>query len=429
MGGLPIYLRGLFLQYGVLMAIDRFLVLDDSTGNTLFFEMLLKELGYSNITISPTGDDALIQADKNHIQFFIVAWELKGMPGTIFVQKARAKKKRRFVPCIIYSKRMAADDVKLTKDLGFTNILSLPFDRQQIKDMITSIVKYESNLDSRENQLRKIEMYVWDGSPGEAYKLFTDDLFSPGPFQTRALLAATEVFMGLAKIDKAEKCVNDALRNTPDSNRAMQLKARILSRKGQHDDAIGILEKLVQGSPKNISNKINLGSAYIEADRHDDARRVFKGIMDEDPGNQECKDQMATLAFKEGDFSLAEQLIAETENGNELARAFNNLAISQVAKGDFDKGIVTYNNAMRMLADKARLYLLQYNLGLAYRKKGALEKSLTELAHSYTSEPSFEKAYVAIARVVQELKAKGVKPEPKLIRDVKQARELAKKSA
>jgi predicted Zn-dependent protease len=411
------------------MAIERFMILDDSTGNTLFFEMLLKELGYSNITISPTGDDALIMADKNHIQFYIVAWELKGMPGTIFMQKARSKKKRRFVPCILYSKRMSADDAKLTRDLGFTNILSLPFDRQQVKEMITNIIRYESNLEPRENQLRKIEMYVWDGSPGEAYKMFSDNLFSPGPLQTRALLAAAEVFMGLAKIDRAEKCVNDALRNQPDNNRAMQLKARLFSRKGLHEEAIGILENLVKVSPKNLSNKVNLGGAYIEADRHDDAHRVFRDIMVDDPDNQDCKDQLATLAFKEGDFSLAEQLIAETENGNELARAFNNLAISQVSKGDFERGILTYSNAMRMLADKARLYLLQYNLGLAYRKKGALEKSLSELASSYTSEPSFEKAYVAIARVVQELKAKGVKPEPKLIKDVKKAREIAKKSA
>lgn len=411
------------------MAIERFMILDDSTGNTLFFEMLLKELGYSKITISPTGADALIQADKQHIQFYIVAWELKGMPGTVFVQKARSKKKRRFVPCIIYSKRMAPDDVRLTKDLGFNNILSMPFDRQAVKEMIQNIVQAEGHLDPRENQLRKIEMYAWDGSPGEAYKMFTDDLFDPGPYQTRALLAATDVFMGLAKIDKAEKCVNDALRNQPDNNRAMQLKARIYSRKGLHDESIAILEKLVKGSPKNISNKINLGSAYVEADRHDEARQVFKDIMDEDPDNQDCKDQMATLAFKEGQFTLAEQLIAETENGNELARAFNNLAISQVAKGDFDRGVATYANAMKMLADKARLYLLQYNLGLAYRKKGALEKSLTELARSYTSEPSFEKAYVAIARVVQELKAKGVKPDAKLIHEVKLARVNVKKSA
>jgi len=411
------------------MSIERFLILDDSTGNTLFFEMLLKEMGFSKIITSPTGDDAMIQSDKQHIQFFIVAWELKGMPGTVFVQKARSKKRRRFAPCIIFSKRMSPEDVKLTRDLGFTNILAMPFDRQQVKDMIAQIIHYEGHLDPRENQLRKIEMFSSDGHPMEALKMFTDDLFDPGPFQTRALLAGAEVFMGLAKNDKAERCINDALRNQPDSNRALQLKARLLSRKGLHNESILILEKLVHVSPKNLSNKITLGGAYIEADRLDDARRVFKDVMDDDPSNQDCKDQMATLAFKEGHYSLAEQLIAETENGNELARAFNNLAISQVAKGDFEQGIKTYTNAMRMLADKARLYLLQYNLGLAYRKKGALEQSFSTLAQSYTSEPSFEKAYVAIARVVQELKAKGIKPEPKLIKEVKNAREIAKKSA
>jgi tetratricopeptide (TPR) repeat protein len=411
------------------MSIERFLILDDSTGNTLFFEMLLKEMGFSKIITSPTGDDAIIQSDKQHVQFFIVAWELKGMPGTVFVQKARSKKRRRFAPCIIFSKRMSPEDVKLTRDLGFTNILAMPFDRQQVKDMIAQIIHYEGNLDPRENQLRKIEMYSSDGHPMEALKMFTDDLFDAGPFQTRALLAGADVFMGLSKNDKAERYINDALRNQPDNNRALQLKARLLSRKGMHNESIMILEKLVNVSPKNLSNKITLGGAYIEADRLDDARRVFKDVMEDDPSNQDCKDQMATLAFKEGQYSLAEQLIAETESGNELARAFNNLAISQVAKGDFEQGIKTYTNAMRMLADKARLYLLQYNLGLAYRKKGALEESFSTLAKSYTSEPSFEKAYVAIARVVQELKAKGIKPQQNLIKEVKSAREIAKKSA
>ncbi|MFY7927550.1 MAG: tetratricopeptide repeat protein [Oligoflexus sp.] len=411
------------------MSLERFLILDDNTGNTLFFEMVLKDLGISKIFTSPTGDDALIQADKHHIQFFIVAWELKGMPGTIFIQKARSKRKRRFVPCIIYSKRMSGEDVTLTKDLGFKDILGMPFDRQVVKEMITSIIEYESHLHPKEIQLRKIEMYYLEGQPMEAFKLFNDDLFTPGPYQTRALLAAAEVMMSLSKYDKAEKCLTDALRNAPDHNRALQLKAKLLSRKGLHEEAITILEKLVTNSPKNLSNKINLGSAYIEADRHDDAKRVFKDVMDEDPDNQECKDQMATVAFKEGNFTLAEQLIAETENGNELARAFNNLAISQVAKGQFDQGIVTYSNAMKMLADKARLYLLQYNLGLAYRKKGALDKSLRELSRSYVAEPNFEKAYVAIARVVQELKAQGIRPEPDLIKQIKLIRSSHKKSA
>ncbi len=411
------------------MAIERFLIVDDNTGNALFFEMILKELGYSKIFTSPTGDDAFIQADKNHIQFFIVAWELRGLPGTIYVQKVRSKRKRRFAPCIIYSKRMANDDVALTKELGFKDILGMPFDRNAAKDLIKNIIDYESNIHPRENQLRKIEMYHLEGHPMEAFKLFSDDLFSPGPFQTRALLSGAEVMMSLSKYDKAEKCIADALRNLPDNNRALQLKAKLFSRKGMHAEAVGILEKLVSVSPRNLSNKITLGSAYIDADRHEDARRVFADVMKDDPNSQDAKDQMATLEFKEGNFTLAEQLIAETENGNELARAFNNLAISQVSKGLFDEGIATYSNSMRMLADKARLYLLYYNLGLAYRKKGELEKSFDALGKSYIADPSYEKAYVAIARVAQELKAKGIKPKPELVKEIKGARQTLKQSA
>ena len=411
------------------MSIDRFLIVDDNTGNALFFEMLLKELGFSNITVAPTGDEALIQADKNHIQFFIVAWELRGMPGTIFVQKARSKRKRRFVPCVIYSKRMAPDDVNLTKELGFKDILAMPFDRQAAKDMISSIIKFESNLHPRESQLRKIEMYHLEGHPMEALKMFTDELFAPGPYQTRALLSGAEVMMALSKDEKAERYVADALRNSPDNNRGLQLKAKLLSRKGQHEEAIAILQKIVVISPKNLSNKINLGTAYIEADKHEEARKVFDDVMRADKGNQECKDQMATLAFKEGNLTLAEQLIAETENGNELARAFNNLAISQVSKGLFDQGITTYNNAMKMLADKARLYLLHYNQGLAYRKKGDLEQSFKALGAAYIADPTYEKAYNAIAKVAQELKEKGLKPNPTVVKEVKNARQTFKQSA
>lgn len=411
------------------MAIERFLIVDDNTGNTLFFEMMLKELGYSNIFIAPTGDDALIQADKHHIQFFIVAWELQGMPGTIFVQKARSKRKRRFVPCLIYSKRMSVEDVSLTKELGFKDILAMPFDRKVAKDLITSILEFENNLHPREVQLRKIEMYNLEGHPMEALKMFTDELFSPGPYQTRALLSGAEVMMALSKYDKAEKHVADALRNSPDNNRAMQLQAKLFSRKGMHEQAIGILEKMVTVSPKNLSNKINLGSAYIEADRHDDAKRVFNEVLKADGSNQECKDQMATLAFKEGDLNLAQQLIAETENGNELARAFNNLGISQVSKGLFDQGITTYTNAMKMLADKARLYLLHYNQGLAFRKKGDLERSFQAFSAAYLADPTYEKAYVAIAKVAQELKEKGLKPNPSLVKEVKTARQALKQSA
>ncbi len=405
------------------MSFDRFLILDNNAGNVLFFEMLLKELGVESVQTCPTGDDALIQADKNHIQFFISAWELNGMSGTVFIQKIRAKRKRLFAPCLIYSKRMSIDDVNLTHELGFPDLIAMPFERDKIKLHIQSILENEAKLDPTEKLLRKIEMYGPD-QPMEAFKLFKESMFKEGPLQTRAYLSAALVHMNLGKFDKAEKCISDALKNEPKSSRGLQLHAKLLSRLGKHDEAISCLEQLHLQSPRNLGTKINLGSAYLQGDRLEDAKRIFGEVLKVDKDNQDCKDQLGCIAFKEGDITLAEQLIAETENGNELARMFNNLAISLVSKGEFERGIVTYLNAMRLLADKARLYLLHFNLGLAYKKKGDLELSFKAFADSYISEPSYEKAYSAIARMAQELKAQGKRPDSKLVAEIKSLRQM-----
>ncbi|NRA65235.1 MAG: tetratricopeptide repeat protein [Pseudobacteriovorax sp.] len=404
------------------MAIQRILVLDDNTTNTLFFEVLLKDLGFEEVFISPTGADAIKIAEKNHIQFVICSWELSGMPGTVFIQKLRARKKRKYIPCVIYSKRMNEQDVQLTKELGFKNILPMPFEKAKAKELLSEIIEHENNIDPKEVAIRKIEMYMSDGQPGEAFKMFNDSLFQPGPFRNHALVAAAEVFIGLSKYDKAKKCVSDVLERHPDDYKALQLKAKLASRDGSHEEAIEILKGLMDRSPRNLSTRVNLGAAYVTADRFDEAKQVFEGVLEEDPDNQNAKDHMATVAFSQGNFSLAEQLIAETENGNELARIFNNMAISQVNEGHHDTGIQTYENAIRLLADKTRLYLLHYNLGLAYRKKGDLEKGLKVLGECYLSAPDFEKAYVAIARVYKEMKKKGLTPDPGIIREIKDKR-------
>ncbi len=405
------------------MSIQRVLLLDDNTTNTLFFEVLLKEIGVTEVYTSPTGDDALLLADKKHVQFVICAWELSGMPGTIFIQKLRSRKKRKYIPCVIYSKRMESQEVTLTKELGFKNILPMPFDKGKAKELIKGIIDYENNIDPKEIAIRKIEMYMSDGQPGEAFKMFNDSLFQPGPFRTQALLAAADVFIGLSKYDKAKKCINDVLDKQPDNYRALQIKAKLFSRDGEHDKAIKILKKLIHSSPKNLTTRVNLGCAYVSAEKYEEAKKVFNGVLDEDPANQNAKDHMATVAFREGDFSLAEQLIAETENGNELARIFNSMAISQVTENKYNDAIMTYVNAIRLLADKTRLYLLHYNLGLAYRKNGDLDKGLEILTECYLSSPEFEKAYVAIARIYKEMKKKGLTPNASLINQIKAKRQ------
>lgn len=403
------------------MALERFLIVDSDDAIVLFFEMILQEIG-----IKPrraiTGDEGLEILKSEHIQFAIVAWEMKGMPGTVFIQKARAARARKYLPCLIYSKRMSEDDVLLTKELGFDDILPMPFDKAAAKQMLLDTIDAENNLHPIEANLRKIEGYVADARPQEGLKLINERLYKPSPFLCRAHTTTAEIWWKMGKLDRAMSSVKQALEANGNDLRAQQVHAKILSAEGQHDEAIAILKALTENSPKNISSKVNLGSAYVTADRHEEAKAVFQGILDLDPDQQDTKDEMAIMAFKEGDMSLAAQLVAETESGDEMVRIFNNMGIQQVADGAFDKGIDTYRNAINVLVDRAQTHLLLYNTGLAYKKKGDLHQAFACFCESYIQAPSYEKAYSSLALVAKDIKAAGDKPKPELVKKVKSAR-------
>ncbi|RYZ76061.1 MAG: tetratricopeptide repeat protein, partial [Proteobacteria bacterium] len=243
---------------------------------------------------------------------------------------------------------MSPEDVTFTKELGFHDIIAMPFDKEAAKAQIQKIIDHELSLTTTEKTLRKIEIYAPE-QPGEALKLITENLFVEGPFKGRALLASALVHMNLGKLDKATFLVKESLKIDPASIPAIQLSAKLLCREGKYDEAITHLESLHKKSPKNLTTKVGLGAAYVGANREEDANRILREVTDIDSSNQDAKDQLSIVAFKKGDFKLAEQLIAETENGGDLARLFNNIAVSEVNKGFFDKGLETYRQAIRLL--------------------------------------------------------------------------------
>jgi tetratricopeptide (TPR) repeat protein len=408
------------------MAVERFIVVDDADQNLLFFQVLLKEIGIENCVTSTNSVEALELIDTQHIQFVICAWEMGPMPGTVFVQKARAKKNRKYMPCLIYSKRMAEGDVNLTRELGFNSILSMPFDRDAAKKQIQDMIKAEENIDPLEKQLRKIEYNLIDNRPSEALKLVDGKVLKKGVYFARAQTMVADIWLRLMKYDKAETHLKDALEDSPEYFPALQLKCQLLKKLNRHAEAIEILVLMSKKSPNNITTLVNLGCAYVDTKQYDKAKETFDQVKSIDSSkNEELVEGQAKLAFAKGDMNLASQLVAELESGDEMARYFNNMAISMVVMGECDKGIATYQNAMKVLADRAKLHLLQYNLGLALKKKGDLQGSLQEFCNSYFTEPKYDKAYSAAARIVRDLRQKGAKFDKKLVDKLKETRQVS----
>lgn len=410
-------------------AIKKVLILDENDSNVLFFEMLLSQMEKDfQIFTASAGAHAELLVKDQKIQMVICAWEMSTMPGTVFVQRIRQNKHRRYIPCLIFSKRMGTEDIELTKELGFKHILGMPFDKQSAKDMLMEIINYEENLSSDEKKIRKIESLIADGLITEALKFFDNKLTQKGDFKTRARLALAEIWIQSRNFEKAEEILNQILGEESEQVDALKLLARLFSLTGRHDQAIETLEGMTKKSPKNMNSLLCLGSAYVDAERHDKAREVFGRVEGMDKDNSELKDEQGKLAFKEGDLPLAAQLLAETQGGDELVRHFNNVAIAKVAGGLFEEAIATYKNAIQLLTDKAKLHQLHYNLGLAWKKKGDLNESFNSFCESYINDPTFEKAYTALAKTSKELKSSGNKLDADLVAKVKSVRQQYKES-
>lgn len=388
-------------------SIQKVIVIDDSDPNVLFWDLLLSEMGLQ-VFKTRTGAEALEIIEKDNVPFAVVAWELTAMPGTVFIQRAKESRRRRRMPFLIYSKRMSEQEVYFARQMGLENLINLPFDRAKVKGMVEDILVRESSLSPLELKLRKMEDFLADHKPTEVLKMIGPDVSKNGPHRPRYKTIVGETFLQIGNQVKASKAVDEALTQDPDFLPAIYLKGRLLTLAGKHDEAIALLKGTSEKSPSNIESLTNLGSAYISADRMEDAKETMRAIGRIDPETKMANDMQGKIAVKEGDFSLAAKLFSETQNGDEIARFYNSLGISLIAKGDFEKGIETYQSALKLLSSKAKVHLLLFNLALGYRKMGDSLSELNYLCQSYLAEPSFEKAYASIARAIQEAKGKGL---------------------
>jgi tetratricopeptide (TPR) repeat protein len=410
------------------MDIQRFLVVDESDAAALMWTMLLQDLGYQSVVHAKTGFEALAKAKESNAQFIITAWEMSAMPGTIFIQKAKQELNKRYMPFLIYSNRLGEEDVRLLKELGHQNVLPAPIDKQKAKELISSIIHTENTLAPEEVRLRKIENYFFAGKVTEALKLYDGKLRRKGPWFVRAQVLLGRIWISSAQWKKAEEALTLALAEDKDHFESRSLMANVLSGMGRSEEALAMLRDMSNSSPKNIQALLNLGNAYVEAEQHDKAKETFGKIDLLDPDNKAVRDEKAKLAFKEGDMSLAARLIAETQNGDMLARHFNNVAIGMVHKQQYDQALEVYRNAISILSDKARLHALYYNLGLALTKKGDHAQAMTAYLESYRSYPAFEKSYAAMAKAAGALKDAGIAYDQNLVREANQIRRTYKES-
>ena len=203
----------------------------------------------------------------------------------------------------------------------------------------------------------------------------------------------------------------------------------ICSANDENDRAIEILQEMVEMAPNNISTLLNLGSAYISADRIEEANATLDQISTLDEDNPQLDTERGKAAFKEGDMDKAKALLSKTGQGLKLAKFFNQAAIKFVNANEIEKGISTYGQAIDIMQGSHMLYKLIYNLGLAHKKNKENQKAFDCFCESYLAEPGFENAYKQIAILYKSKSDLNLEVDPDMLQKIKSSRKKVKAPA
>jgi len=383
------------------------MVVDGNEDTSIFFKVLLMNHQHQNITTAKSPEEALALIEQKRIQFVITSWELPMMTGAAFIQRVKAKRQFSHIPFVIYSTKLSNDELKLTHELGFRNIIRFPADENEAFAVISHVVEIEENLDQVELIIRSADLLFTEKQYATAINELKPGLVK-GSYYHRAQTLLGEIYYGQQKIPESEAAVREALGLDDTYPDALHLIAKIYTKTGRHAEAITMLQKMNLESPLNIQNLISMGTAQMDADQDEAAKASFDVAARIDAKHPGLKDAQGKLAFKVGDYQMARDLLHESENAEDIVRHLNNVAVGTVGRGQTDRGIQIYEVAIGILKDMTHNHALEYNLALALKKKGSLRQAFDILAKCYERVPVFEKAYAALVHLIKDMEREQI---------------------
>ncbi|MFA1820718.1 tetratricopeptide repeat protein [Virgibacillus oceani] len=146
---------------------------------------------------------------------------------------------------------------------------------------------------------------------------------------------------------------------------------------GMIQEAIAILNELLQSYPQESELKVQLADLYTELENDEEAINLLNEIEEEDPEFVSALVQLADLYQSQGLFEVAQQklLSAKQIEPNEVIIDF---ALGELlfSTGEYNQAI-TYYEKVRMEMDEINYVSIDERLAEAYAAAGEYEKALT----------------------------------------------------
>ena len=173
---------------------------------------------------------------------------------------------------------------------------------------------------------------------------------------------------------------------------ATQLMFLTLHRNRVWQTAILLWQDAVKKSPHKDRPHVNLGLAYLDYHRYDDALSEFNRALSINPNNFKAMNNSGIVYSHMGKYQKAEKafmdaIALEKDNSD----AYNNLGFLYLAKGRHEFSIPILNKALKLKPDSS---VVLANLGIAYEKLGNNKTACHYLHKAVSINPDDKRARV-----------------------------------
>ena len=365
---------------------ESLLVVDDYPEMREIIRGMLRDNGYRSVIVADCGNKALRIIESQPVSLVITDWTMPNMTGIELLTHLKSDPKYFTMPVIMISDERDPTKVLYAAEEGVDGFLVKPFSQLNLINSIkTALAKCHSK-DEIEKIIVEMRRLKLSKNYSAALQLGSEILKIRN--HPRVLLMTCECLFQLKQYDKAIS-IMDGVDEKDRSSQHAKLLGQIYMNVGQYAQSILALEQAVNMNTLNNDLKIELAVACFANDDIEEAERVIKSVMNNQPTDLNLVN-IANIYLERGDIDKAGIYLKKTVDPiKETVQVFNKYAVALRQVNRFEDAEDIYRKCLKIEPESD---VLHYNLAILHMKTNQLEEAKKSLSEALRLNPENEHA-------------------------------------
>ena len=345
----------------------------------------LSSSNIQNVTSEKECSKLVAETTSNLV---VLDWDKSQKAVTSVLDKIAASLKSASHPVFLIASKSSEDIVKLGVEYKVAKVAIGEITVDTINDQITALIKQSLNQDHYSLTMKKLSSFIDDARYDEAIAFLKKAHMGAGNDELFGAELA-ELYFQNNRYEECKSLLKNIMNEFPSNARVKHMFARLKLKEGDYDGALASLRGAQLISPANVERLLEIGEAYLNIYRTDQAMDAFKQVLEIDPELKEAKQGKAKSLLLSGEINEGLELIRSSFNSRETASLFNTAAIVASKNGKYKEAVSLYKlSVQNVVKDDQLSSRIFYNIGIGFMKWGKLDKAIVcfEKAHSLDAE-------------------------------------------